>query len=120
VDKYRAPHSRLLIEPVTIPDLKHTGLRPGLLANSNPLFYANGQKNANMRNTVRNTMRRGLSTHSDLQRTVPVDATCTWNTSTGSVAPSRTVPLRYSAAAYLALLTLNFVFPRFAAKIVKV
>ena len=51
-------HTTLLVEPVSVPNLEHTGVVPRLIAKPrNPLFYPNGAKNINLRDNIRKTLR---------------------------------------------------------------
>jgi hypothetical protein len=90
----RDDHTRLLVEPVSIPDLEHTGLQTRLTQKQYPPFYPNGKKNINLRHSIRDTLRshafncfeitkllflscrRGIS-HPTLQHTV--QATTSWD-----------------------------------------
>ena len=65
----RAPHTRLLVEPVQVPDLRHTGL--GVRAKARPpaLFYPDGGKNATMRKKIAESLRSATSARL-LQQTV--------------------------------------------------
>ena len=50
----RSDHSKLLIEPIDIPGLQHTGLKTTLTGGKSPtLFYANGRKTACFQENVR-------------------------------------------------------------------
>ena len=69
VEACRDSHTRLLVEPVPIPDLKHTGVETGLVAKDHALFYPNGGKNASLRQTISASMRKCVDT-AELQRTV--------------------------------------------------
>lgn len=57
VDVQRDACSRLLVEPVTVPNLEHTGVAPNFVAKEAPLFYPNGLRNCNLRETIRVSLR---------------------------------------------------------------
>ena len=56
VEACRGPHSRLLIEPLPVPDAKHTGLRVRQ-RKANSFFYANGGKSRALRGKVSDSLR---------------------------------------------------------------
>ena len=51
----RGPHSQLLIEPLPVPDAKHTGLRLRQ-RKANSFFHANGAKSRSLRGQVSDTL----------------------------------------------------------------
>ncbi|KAF0744135.1 hypothetical protein Ae201684P_018628 [Aphanomyces euteiches] len=56
-DLVEEPHSKLLIEPIHIPDLVHTGIslaKPGSM--SSPMFYPNGAKNVHLRQVIQTSL----------------------------------------------------------------
>lgn len=97
---------RLLLEPVPLPDLGHTGLSPVVAATAKPsqaedvlLFYPTGAKNANMREFVRETLDkhqllRGAASTADLQ-----DMEAPSSSSSPPLAASASTPAIVSATA---------------------
>lgn len=54
-------HAKLLVEPVAVPNLEHTGVLPATKARDAPLFYPNGAKNCNLRDTIKESLRTSVS-----------------------------------------------------------
>ena len=54
-------HTRLLVEPVAVPEMGHTGVKPNVTTASTtgerPLFYPNGSRNLNLRASIRKSLR---------------------------------------------------------------
>jgi len=61
VDKSREKHTRLLHEPIAIPDLRHTGVKASLKSQDYPLFYPSGSRNNNLRNTIQHSLRHAIN-----------------------------------------------------------
>ncbi|RHY31957.1 hypothetical protein DYB32_002997 [Aphanomyces invadans] len=81
-------HSQLLVEPIHIPDLKHTGIAP--LAShtmSAPMFYPNGAKNVHLRHVVQDSLAHVTSCPQlrAPQLPTPNTATVTLESSTESI-----------------------------------
>lgn len=59
--KNQEPHTRLLVEPIAVPNLSHTGVDLSLKKpkeRKQPvLFYPNGRKNMAIRDTIHNKVR---------------------------------------------------------------
>ncbi len=53
----REPHSLLLVEPVAVPKIDHTGVNLSLFSDTTPLYYPNGAKRVNIRETIAATLR---------------------------------------------------------------
>ena len=51
------PHSHLLVEPVLLPRMTHLDVEKTVQPEDTPLFYASGEPNANLRNTLHNVIR---------------------------------------------------------------
>lgn len=49
-------HCLLLVEPVLLPDLGHTGVTRESIPGDRPFFYPNGVKNSGLGTTIRNTL----------------------------------------------------------------
>ena len=83
-------HTRLLIEPISIPSLKHTGvtLRP-LPTELNrqrakvPLFYPDGGKSVQLRHNIRNTLKNPINMRG-MNGAVDLDSMEHWNRDGGS------------------------------------
>lgn len=76
--KNQESHSRLLVEPVTVPNLDHTGIGPNLKKRESPLFYPNGSRNCNLRDTIRTSLREsptGLGSSGELSGSGGLGAT---------------------------------------------
>lgn len=54
--------SDLLVEPVHVPDLKHTGVDFGLHPSKHPLFYPNGHKTTTIRDVIQKSLTQSVST----------------------------------------------------------
>jgi hypothetical protein len=54
----RAPHSKLLVEPVVLPDMNHLSVDDTLEVHESCIFYPTGQKNCNMRRTMEEMVRK--------------------------------------------------------------
>ena len=91
----RGPHSQLLIEPLPVPDAKHTGLRLRQ-RKANSFFHANGAKSRSLRGQVSDTLGRAAA-----RRNRSTAATLTPRTPAGRRHPSAArrsgCPLRHSA-----------------------
>ena len=55
-------HCLLLVEPVLLPNLGHTGVDRETLPGDRPLFYPNGKKNCSLGGAVRNALYRSVAT----------------------------------------------------------
>lgn len=55
-------HCLLLVEPVLLPNLGHTGVARETLPGDRPLFYPNGKKNCSLGATVRNAVYQSTTT----------------------------------------------------------
>lgn len=56
--KNQEEHTRLLMEPIAVPNLDHTGLTMNAQKKKQvPLFYPTGKKNCNFRDTIRGRVR---------------------------------------------------------------
>ncbi|RQM31128.1 hypothetical protein B5M09_009909 [Aphanomyces astaci] len=80
-------HTKLLVEPIHIPDLKHTGIAVPLNtlghSASAPLFYPNGTKNVHLRQVIQDSLAHVTSTPSLQAPELP-----TPNTATVTLQPS--------------------------------
>lgn len=56
-------HCLLLVEPVLLPNLGHTGVDREISPGDRPLFYPNGQKKCGMGDTVRNALYQSTTPH---------------------------------------------------------
>lgn len=74
-------HSRLVIEPLALPSLEHTGLRTALantkvdtadIKEEHPLFYPNGRKRKNFRAEVQQAFRKA-NTDDFVQTSDPIN-----------------------------------------------
>lgn len=87
-------HTRLLIEPITIPDLKHTGVNMRPLPTKlnrhrakEPLFYPNGGKKVHLRADIQDSLKQPINMKSgQLSSTsvIGLDEMERWNTDGGS------------------------------------
>ena len=55
--KNRELHSRLLVEPITIPNLDHTGVKHRLVEQDKPVFYPTGTKSMKLREILRSEIK---------------------------------------------------------------
>jgi len=55
--KNQEEHTRLLMEPIAVPNLDHTGVPVRGTQKKVPLFYPTGKKNCNFRDTIRGRVR---------------------------------------------------------------
>jgi len=58
VDKTVAPHAKLLVEPVVLPDMSHLSVDEADEVHEACIFYPTGQKNVNMRRTMEEMVRK--------------------------------------------------------------
>jgi hypothetical protein len=47
---------KLVLDPVLIPDLEHTGVRPSIDLEDRLLFYPNGARNCNLHLNIQNKL----------------------------------------------------------------
>ena len=59
--KDQSSHAKLLIEPIAVANLEHTGVLPATKTRDTPLFYPNGAKNCNLRDTIKESLRTSVS-----------------------------------------------------------
>jgi len=53
-----APHTKLLVEPVVLPDMTHLSVDDANEVHESCVFYPTGQKNVNMRRTMEEMVRK--------------------------------------------------------------
>ena len=58
ITRDRAPHSKLLVEPLVLPDMSHLSVDDTMEVHENCVFYPTGQKNSNMRRTMEEMVRK--------------------------------------------------------------